>query len=65
MNKDFCPFKCFIELYFCLDCLLKSLSYCFVGCFQSHMNRMQEYSKCRTRQIVKDYGVLDVECKQK
>lgn len=36
--KVVCLLKNFIELYIFLDCLSRSLSYCFAGCFQSCMN---------------------------
>ena len=36
--KVVCLLKFFIELYVFLDCLSRSLSYCFAGCFQSCMN---------------------------
>lgn len=36
--KVVCLLKFFIELYVFLDCLSRSLSYCFAGCFQLFMN---------------------------
>ena len=56
VNKHCCPLKCFIRLNFffsCLDCLSRSLrSYRFSSCyFQSYMNRVSGYLKCRVYQM--------------
>ena len=66
MNEDCCPFKCFIELYF-LSWLFVKISFLLLCRLFSvvHELHARVLKMPRVSNSLKDYGVLEVECKRK
>ena len=65
MNRNFCPCKCFIELYFLSSLFVKVSFLSLCRLFSVVHEHSMQYSKMpRVSCGAKDYGVLEVKCKR-